>query len=337
MPVNKKSRIRINCLLRLMKDKRYPNYPMLVKEMNKLDDHTYNISQKTIQRDVAYLKTEFNAPIRFCPVNKGYYLTNPSWTSSPVVEEAEMNAAILGARLAETILPPSKIRADIRTSVDTLLNENWSNMDERMVLCSLVANGSRVKIKSEIFQTVFDAWQSLHTLIIRYRRVGDGKVLDKMLVEPHVLTLHDNVWYIKARLLQNGDYIYEEQPFLTLALHRMTGAVRQAGRFEPDHKIIEEVNCGNLFNLPRLPEVKLRVSGNAIGYGTESLPVADQQIQDDGSILLTLHDIEEYRVLNFVLTSGGNAVILSPASLIKNALDMANKFITNQNKEQDHE
>ncbi len=321
-----------------MKENRYPNYPMVLKEMRRRDiAGEYSISQKTIQRDVEFLKSEFNAPIKYNSERKGYYLTNLDWTDMPVVEEPEMNAAILGAHLAGTIFPNSRLNNDIRQSVDTLLTQNWGSMDEKMLLYSLVAHGSRAKINPEIFQIVFDAWQSLHSLMIRYRRVGDGKILDKMLVEPHVLTLYDNIWYIKARLLQNGDCIHEELPFLTLALHRIVSAMQLAGRFEPDHKVIEEVRRGNLFNLPRLPEVKLHVSGNAIGYGTEFFPVTNQQIQDDGSILLTLHDIEEYRVLNFVLTSGGNAVILGPEFLAKTAIDMASKLIKNQNKVQDYE
>ena len=37
MPTNKKSRDRIACLLRLMKENRYPNHTMLEKEMRKFD------------------------------------------------------------------------------------------------------------------------------------------------------------------------------------------------------------------------------------------------------------------------------------------------------------
>jgi predicted DNA-binding transcriptional regulator YafY len=330
LPINKKSQIRINCLLRLMKENRYPNYPILLKEMCRLDEAgAYRISQKTIQRDVAYLKNEFKAPIKYDAERKGYYLTNIEWTNMPVVEEAEMNAAILGAHLAETILPPSQLNRNIRQSVDTLLNENYGDMDEAMILRSLVTNGSRVKINEAIFQTVFDAWMQHHSLQIRYRRVDDGRILD-LHVEPHVLTLYDNVWYIKARLLKTGDLNHETSPFLVLALHRIIGALPQIGSFEPDIKIIDEVNAGNLFDLPRLTEVKLRVTGSAIGYGTESLPITEQEQQTDGSIILTLQGIEEYRILNFVLTSGGNATIISPTSLAKDAIKMANNFIKNQ-------
>src|SRR5574344_1511098 len=136
MPVNKKSRDRINCLLRLMKENRYPNHTTLVKEMRKLDlAGAYDVSPKTVQRDVAYLKLEYHAPIQYDAARKGYFLTNPYWEKYvPFLEEDEMDAAIIGARLAETILPPSRIRESVRVGTDALWSRNNGSSDEFMVL-----------------------------------------------------------------------------------------------------------------------------------------------------------------------------------------------------------
>lgn len=80
MPTNKKSHDRIACLLRLMKENRYPNHTMPEKEMRKFDlAGAYTISRKTVQRDIAWLKENYDAPIKYDPSQKGYYLTNPYW------------------------------------------------------------------------------------------------------------------------------------------------------------------------------------------------------------------------------------------------------------------
>ena len=96
MPTNKKSRDRIACLLRLMKENRYPNHTILEKEMRKFDmAGAYTISRKTVQRDVAWLKENYDAPIQYDPSQKGYYLANPYWEKYvPFLEEEEMDAAI---------------------------------------------------------------------------------------------------------------------------------------------------------------------------------------------------------------------------------------------------
>ena len=106
MPVNKKSQQRIACLLRLMKEERYPNFPMVLKELRRLDEAgVYKLSQKTIQRDVKYLVEELHAPIQYDAERKGYYLTDRFWSGVPITEEVEMDAAVYGAHLAETLLP----------------------------------------------------------------------------------------------------------------------------------------------------------------------------------------------------------------------------------------
>jgi hypothetical protein len=175
MPINKKFRERVNCLLRLLKENRYPNHTIMINEMKKLDAAgTFKISRKTIQRDVAYLKEELRAPIDYDPVNRGYYLTNPYWEGYiPFLEEHEIDAAIIGAHLAETILPPSRLQEDIRKGTDALWSRNNGTADDFMVLSALVSNGSCAKVNPEIFQTVFEAWREQYLLHIKYLPINE--------------------------------------------------------------------------------------------------------------------------------------------------------------------
>ena len=335
MPTNKKSRDRIACLLRLMKENRYPNHTILEKEMRKFDlAGAYTISRKTVQRDVAWLKENYGAPIRYDASQKGYYLANPYWEKYvPFLEEEEMDAAILGARLAETIFPPSRIRNEIRKGTDALWSRNNGSGDDFMLLAALVSNGSPAKINPEIFQSVFEAWRQHSRLQIRYCRVRDGHV-SELLIEPHVLTLFDNVWYIRAKLLRSGEKRLENPEFLNFALARIQGAILSEGHFTPDRKEIDRVNSGHLFDMPHISEVKLKVSKQALRYAAEYMPVADCRQNPDGTCTLTLKDIEAYRVSHFILMSGGDAVILSPVELIRNTLDMAEKYIARQHETQ---
>ncbi len=112
MPQNKLAMPRIMRLISMMKENRFPNHARLVAEMKKLDPAgTYQISQKTVQRDILYLKNEFKAPIRYDNEKRGYFLTNPEWTLDvPLLEETDMKAAVLGARLAETLFPSPGLR-----------------------------------------------------------------------------------------------------------------------------------------------------------------------------------------------------------------------------------
>lgn len=331
MPINKNSKERINLLLSMMKANEYPNHTRIVKKMRLMDiAGAYNISAKTIQRDILYLKTEFNAPIQYDHEHKGYYMTNPYWEQYvPFLAEEEMDAAIIGARLAETIMSPSRVRRQIREGTDNLWSRNNGSGDDFMVLSSLVAQGNNGKIIPEIFQTVFEAWQKHLRLQLKYKRVTDGHILD-MTVEPHVLALHDNVWYTKAKLIKTGEIRPENDAWRVLALHRIQRAVPGTIHFVVNREIVEEVNAGFLFDLPRLPKVKLRISGSAANYGLEYLPIAERTQNPDDSLTVTLYDIEEYRVLNYVLCSGGAAIVIAPESLKQRTLDMAKNYVRQQ-------
>ena len=77
MPANKNQIRRIQTLLKMMRQNRYPNYTSFIREMKNQDiAGIYNISAKTFQRDVADLRDEYGAPIHYDASRKGFYLSN---------------------------------------------------------------------------------------------------------------------------------------------------------------------------------------------------------------------------------------------------------------------
>jgi predicted DNA-binding transcriptional regulator YafY len=330
MPEEKQQRERINCLLRLMKENRYPNYRMVLLEMRKADEAVHFVN-KTIQRDVEYLKGTFKAPIEYDPSLRGYYLTNPNWSGfAPLLDVEEMEASAIGAHLAETILPPSKIQTRVRQGTDALWAQNATGDDQSYaILQSLVAKGSAAKVKPEVFQLVFEQWRTQHNVTITYLRAKGGKP-QTITIEPHVLTLYDNIWYVRGKAV-SGKRNPKHGDFLTFALHRIQEAKRDGRLFEPDYMEIAKVNSGKLFDFPRLKGVKLKITGLAKKFGLELLPLEAVEENADGSVTITLEDIEEYRVLNFVLTSNGEANILEPMSLKEKAHAAAERVIQGLN------
>ena len=91
----------------------------------------------------------------------------------------------------------------------------------------------------------------------------------------------------------------------------MLGALRIDGHFQTDIKMVDEVNDGRLFDLPRLNCVKILLRESSATLSVEAFPNTKQEKTKDGMVLV-IKDIEEYRVLNFVMTSGGKASVQSP-------------------------
>lgn len=318
---------RLMKLVAMLRKNSYPNHRKLEKALKNLDlTNTYSISQKTIQRDVQYLRDIYGAPIAFDNGMRGYYLTDKNWKFEiPQLEGDEMRAVTLGARLAETIMP-EPVASEIQSAAETLLCDNPSGMDANAALIALVAKGARIPVKPEIFREVFEAWQTRRGLSVKYQKGMTGAVMDYVL-EPQVLSFYDGLWYVKAVIVSCDRETQPERTIRTLALNRFKTAAIYPGRFESDPRLIEEVNEGKLFDFPTIDEVVLRFADYAIPYARENYDPALIEEQKDGSLLVTIYDAIDFKIVNLVLNEGGAVQVVSPPDLAEKVVEQAERVI----------
>lgn len=323
---NKLAISRLMHFIAMLKENRYPNHPRLVEEMRKLDiTNAYNVTQKTVQRDVNYLKSKFDAPIAYDFYQKGYYLTDPDWNLDiPIFKQSETEAAILSMRMAE-MLVPNPINGKIHQASKKFLSCcDTSSIDEQSLILALIATGSKVPIKPEIFEEVFKGWRTRHTLMMSYKRARDGMIAD-LLVEPHILAFHEGCWYLKVRLLQASKVAYAERNIITLAIHRINHVATTANSFAVDSALLDSSNNGKIFDFPTIKNVVLRLTGKGVVYGPESFHYNSITENSDGSIVIDIPEVEEYKIMNFVLSWAGEAQVIAPNELISKIYTSANQ------------
>ena len=318
---------RLMKLVAMLRKNSYPNYRKLERALKNLDlTNTYSISQKTIQRDVQYLRDIYGAPIAFDNGMRGYYLTDKNWKFEiPQLEGDEMRAVTLGARLAETIMP-EPVASEIQRAAETLLCDNPSGLDANAALIALVAQGARIPVKPEIFREVFEAWQTRRGLSVKYQKGMTGAVMDYVL-EPQVLSFYDGLWYVKAVIVSCDGETQPERTIRTLALNRFKTAAIYPGRFESDPRLIEDVNEGKLFDFPTIDEVVLRFTDYAIPYARENYDPSLIEEQKDGSLLVTVYDAIDFKIVNLVLNEGGAVQVVSPPELAEKVVEQAERVI----------
>ena len=328
MSKNKLALPRIMHFIAMLKENRFPNHPRLVEEMRRLDiAGAYSITQKTIQRDVVFLKSDYGAPIEYDFARRGYYLTDPTWNLDvPVLKKDEMDAAILSTRLAEMILP-NPVGSNVRRAIDSLVaTSDIPCIDEKTALLSLIATGSKVPIKPEIFEVVFNAWRVRQVLLLTYTRAKDSVTAD-LLVEPHILAFHEGYWYLKVRLLKANKVAYETKDIVTLAVHRIVHISTVPKYFSTDSAIIQGSKDGKIFDFPTINDVHLRLRGKGIPFGTEAFVYSSIKNRKDGSVDILIPEVEEYKVLNFVLMWPGEAKVIAPQSLVNKVHSAAQKIL----------
>ena len=318
---------RLMKLAAMLRENRFPNHTKLQRALRRLDPAgTYTVSQKTIQRDVQYLKDVYDAPIAFDNGKRGYYLTDQNWEFEvPQLDGDEMRAVTLGARLAETIMP-EPVASEIQSAAETLLCRNPSGLDANATLISLVAQGARIPVGPEIFTEVFNAWQTRRGLSVKYRKAMSGETADYVL-EPQVLSFCEGLWYVKAVIISQNGETMPERTIRTLALNRIESAAVHPGHFKPDMRLIEEVNEGGLFNFPTIDEVVLRFTDYAVPYARENYDPALIEEQPDGSLLVTVYDAIDFKIINLVLNEGGAVQVVSPKELAEKVIEQAKRVI----------
>ena len=330
MGMTKYNILRIKQLFAMLKENRYPNYPRFLAEMKRHDiAGVYNLSARTLQRDIAFLKSEYRAPIEYDHERRGYFLADSNWSVDiPLLEESEMRAAVLGARLAENLMP-APVKQEVRSAVDTLLTANGNGMDETAVLLSLVAFGSRATVSPEVFRVIFDAWQRHLCVNVLYAPVD--KAASVQLVEPHSLAFYEGNWYLKARVrMKDGKAAPSRQrSTLTLALHRVQSAEATAIAFKPDQRLIDAVNRREVFNFPKVKDIRLRLGPVAHKFIGEQFDVAEE-VREGGHYVVRIAAAPAYRIVNFVLVEGGDAQLLNHPELAAEVVKRAQGAIAAQ-------
>ena len=293
----------------LLKENRYPNSKTLIEEFRRIsveEGLEIKCVKKTILRDMKLLETEFGCPLAFDRARNGYYLTHHGWDfiAPALLDENEMIASVIGARIAEEIFP-APIKNKIRNAVDTLLQQNNPDFLDTANLQSLfILSGLYTNLNPEIFLTVFTGWQEQKCIKVDYESY-DGKVTSRYF-EPHTLVFYQNSWYSKG-------FCRLKNAVRTFSLSRIKRAELTMFDFEPEKEIIKSVNTDDFLGFQKIKNVKLKISDH-IREKLQALPLHSQQKFLKNGIV-KIPSVSKEILFPFLLASRGEAVLLEPVEL----------------------
>lgn len=309
MPMQKSQLQRLMRIVSALKENRYPNSESLVREFRKIaeeEDLPIDCGKKTILRDMKVLENEFHCPLGFDRAQNGYYLKHHGWDfhAPALLDENEMLASVIGARIAEDIFP-DPLKNKIRKAVDYLLqNNNPDFLDTANMNSLTILSGLHVKADPEIFMTVFTGWQSHTCVRISYADYR-GDIMERT-IEPHTLVFNNNAWYTKGFCRLKGEP-------RTFALHRIKTAEPVKLSFTPNRAIIESVTPDSFLGFEKVQNVKLKVTGTAIDSLKASQLHTLQKIDEDG--IAVIPAVTKEVLFPFVLSQHGLVELLEPADL----------------------
>ncbi len=293
------------------------HYPDKRKTLD-LPDEPFDISAKTLKRDVQYLRVVHSAPIMYDAGNKGYYLSNPQWEIPFLdLQGEDVMASLFAGKLVQEIVPPVLIPELGRVQTAVVAAAKTPIPHESQVLSSIVmASGMNVTLRKSVTEAVIRAWQESRALRLRY--CTGLKWQGDLEADPHAIFFSEGAWYLRAKC-QCKDQS-NLNGICSLALHRIEKAEVLDRTFGRDPQIVTDVHKGKLFNYPLVKNVVIRCGPNAIDHVTflkerSFFPGQESKVLDDGGIEITVPEVAEDLILSWVLAFGGPVVIRQPDAL----------------------
>jgi predicted DNA-binding transcriptional regulator YafY len=301
-----------------LQQRKFPNCRKLAKELE--------VSSKTIQRDIEFMRDRLGLPIEYHPLEFGFHYTQEV-TSLPNIEVSEGEIAALF--VAQKALaqykgtpferPLSSAFRKITDSLTDRISFSWSELDK---VISFRAAGASVA-DLQLFETLSDAVLHSREVQFEYRKLR-GTSYEERRVHPYHLASVENQWYLFA-------FDVARKQVRTFALPRMRNirATSQTFRRPANFSVSSLLSQSfGVFSTSGKHRVRIAFDAFAARLVSERTWHESQRIRwhrDGGMVLeLELGSLEE--IERWILSWGTHARALAPVALVKRLKESAREL-----------
>jgi predicted DNA-binding transcriptional regulator YafY len=296
---------------RRIREGRYPNCLTFGAE--------WEVSQKTVQRDVDYLRDRLGAPIGYDRERKGFFYENQSWVlPSVVLNEGELVALLLAARTLQQY-QGTPVAAELERlfgKLSQLLPDSISIKPEDLFTQFTFRLPPARSVNPDIWRMIVRGLTMHRRLRVQYARVGTRGVKPGQwsVIEPVHLANLGGEWYLFARHQGHDD-------LRQFALARFQAAEVIEAAFVPpaDEALRAQLDnaFGRFISDEKEQEVRLLFTKEVADWVAERQwhPSQRASMRKDGSLELRFRTRGMYEVERWVLSWGGDVRVLGPEGL----------------------
>jgi proteasome accessory factor B len=290
-----------------LKAKKFPNCQKIAAELE--------VSAKTIQRDIDFMRYRLGLPIDYHPQEFGFFYTEPV-TAFPNIEvsEGEITALLVAQKaLAQYQGTPFErpLQSAFRKLTDGLKDRvsfSWHDLEDAISFRSAGASASDL----ELFETVSKGVLRCVELEFEYRKLSSA-TYELRRVRPYHLGCLENQWYLFGEDL-------ERRQLRTFALPRMRRVrLTTKGFHRPADFSIAQVLSGSfgVHSAGKKQRIRIAFDPFSARLVAERKWHESQRVREskDGSIVLELElgGLEE--IQRWILSWGKHARVLAPKEL----------------------
>jgi proteasome accessory factor B len=284
----------------------YPNCDSLAKE--------WEVSRKTIQRDLDYMRYQLEVPLEYAARYRGYHYTEENFKLPALsIKESDLFAIYL----AEELLLQHEGTPYFH-SLTSVFKKIQDSLPDKTTLESPSENSRftvfpppGTTIRHDILESVFKGLRTLHRLKIHYQPPGQSPTSRE--IDPYHAIRYDGDWYVIG-------HCHLRDTIRTFSLSR----INQASILEEEYVIPATFNFHQItrsrFGVhwgTAEEQVKIWFSPKVVPYILERTWHPSQKItyNDDQSLVLSLTVNHMLELKRWVLSWGKEARVLEPEKL----------------------
>lgn len=291
-----------------IKNGKYPNTKTLAEK--------FEITRKTAQRDIAFMRDRMDAPIVYVPEQRGYvYEDNTYELPGFWLGEEALTSLLLAYRLASTV-PDIAIKTSLRSFLEQLLTKlSHSNTISIKDLSNKVSvrNIEYSKTSEKIYHTMLEALLSAKPVRIEYHSPHNSETTTRDIMPLHLLH-YMGTWHIIAHCaLKNElrDFVLSRIKTITPCTNKITARVSA----EEVREYIRQTF--GIFHGKETNEVFLRFSPDISTWIAEQAwhPAQKTRTEKNGRLCLTIPVSDFREIKHEILKYGSQVEVLSPKTL----------------------
>ncbi len=275
------------------------------------------VSERTIQGDITFLKDRYSAPIAF-KKGCGLHYTDEGWRlPSVVLTQGELFALTLGARMLEVYAGTAyeeELQGAIARLAGRMPDQIWVNLQQLASERVLIRPGGELSLNPEVWQRLEYACQARQRVEMEYYTAGRNARSTRML-DPYILHFSRNNPYVTG-------FCHQRMMVRDFRVDRIRRLELLEDRFEvmPDfdpQQYFQDVFQHELGGEAR--EMVIWFDARTAPYIRERVWNPTQVIEEHSDGALTLRFVARglNEVKRWVLFYGKGAIALEPPELVQ--------------------
>jgi len=275
----------------------------------------YEVSTKTIQRDLDYMRDNLGAPLDFDKSRKGWYYTEPNFYLPALdISESDFFAICVtekALRLYENTPIYSRLQS-IFDKMKVFLPDNIRISTAWIDTRYTFLQESTTTINPTIWDTISHGLRLKRCVRIGHRKAGGTEATHRS-VDPYHIINYRGEWYLIGRCHMKGD-------IRRFAISRIEEAEMQIESFTIPKDFDFNTYINGSFGIMTEDKeytIRVRFSKEQAPYVLERQWHAQQEIleHENGTVTLSFPATSLFEVKRWVLSWGSDAEVIEPAEL----------------------